>query len=115
MLINYDTFHVSTRRSDLVNRNFKTPPYISKNISKIHPSYPMYDDKGIGANVAQFHGRKNRISRQVEVNSINRSEYMKKVANHEKANRVEHEGWRIVVLKMQQYLFNPFFLAECPI
>lgn len=52
----------------------------------------MYDDKGIGANVAQFHGRKNRISRQVEVNSINRSEYMKKVANHEKASRVEHEG-----------------------
>lgn len=75
----------------------------------------MYDDKGIGANVGQFHGRKNRISRQVEVNSINRSEYMKKVANHEKASRVEHEGWRIVVLKMQQYLFNPFFLAECPI
>lgn len=44
---------ISCIRSDLVNRNFKTPPYISKNISKIHPSYPMYDDKGIGANVAQ--------------------------------------------------------------
>lgn len=48
--------------------------------------------------MTQFHERKNRISRQVGVNSINRSEYMKKVANHEKGSNAKGGG---SLVKMQ--------------
>lgn len=62
------------------------------------------------------HGRKNGIGRQVGVNSINRSEYMKKVANHEGAEEGRaRRGGESRCLKCSSTLFNPFFLAECPI